>query len=85
MSACQTEPADVRTVIVSRTDQQLLHPISQMTTFELRELRRVLEETLAMETLPRYARSREELQQQLREVIAEQDERARIRRANAHA
>ena len=56
-----------------------------MTTFELRELRRVLEETLAMETLPRYARSREELQQQLREVIAEQDERARIRRANAHA
>jgi hypothetical protein len=49
MSARQTEPADVRTVIVSRTDQQL-HPIPQMTTFELRDLRRALEETLAMET-----------------------------------
>jgi hypothetical protein len=49
-----------------------------MTTFELTELRRELEETLAME-------SGEELRQQLSEVIAEQDERARIRRANAHA
>jgi len=85
MSACQTEPADVRTVIVSRKNQQLLHPIPQMTTFELTELRRALEETLAMQTLPRYARSREELQQQLSEVITEQDERARIRRANTSA
>jgi hypothetical protein len=84
MSARQTEPADVRTVIVSRTDQQL-HPIPQMTTFELRDLRRALEETLAMETLPRYVRSREELQQQLSEVIAEQDGRARTRRATANA
>jgi hypothetical protein len=56
-----------------------------MTTFELTELRRAPEETLAMETLPRYARSREELQQQLSEVITEQDERARSRRANTHA
>lgn len=63
---------------MSRTDQQLLHPVPQMTTFELTELRRELEETLAME-------SGEELRQQLSEVIAEQDERARIRRANAHA
>jgi len=70
---------------VSRTDQQLLHPIPQMTTSELTKLRGKLEEALAMETLPRYARSREELQQQLSEVITEQDERARIRRANAHA
>jgi hypothetical protein len=85
MSARQTEPADVRTVIVSRKDQQLLHPIPQMTTFELTELRRALEETLAMETLPPYTRSREELQQQLSEVITEQDERARIRRANTSA
>jgi hypothetical protein len=85
MSACQTEPTDVRTVIVSRTDQQLLHPIPQMTTFELTELRRALEERLAMETLPPLSLSREELQQQLSEVITEQDERARIRRANAHA
>jgi predicted secreted Zn-dependent protease len=56
-----------------------------MTTFELTKLRRALEETLAMETLPHCARSREELQQQLSEVIAEQDERARIRRANTDA
>jgi hypothetical protein len=56
-----------------------------MTTFELTEMRRALEETLAMETIPRYGRSREELQQQLSEVITEQDERARIRRANTNA
>jgi hypothetical protein len=54
-----------------------------MTTFELTELRRALEETVALETLPPYTRSHEELQQQLSEVITEQDERARIRRANA--
>lgn len=83
--ALNPRTTDVRTVIVSRTDQRLPHPISQMTTFELRDLRGVLEETLAMGTLPRYARSREELQQQLSEVIAEQDERTRIRRANADA
>jgi hypothetical protein len=63
----------------------LLRPISQMTTSELRNLRRALEATLAMETLPRYVRSREELEQDLSEVIAEQDERTRIRRANTHA
>jgi predicted secreted Zn-dependent protease len=56
-----------------------------MTTFELTELRWALEETLALETLPRCARSREELQQQLSEVITEEDERARIRRANTSA
>ena len=56
------------------------HLIGQMTTYELRELREQLEETLAMETLPRYVRSREDLSRQLTEVIAEQDEHARIRR-----
>jgi hypothetical protein len=78
------EPADsVRTMTVSAKDQQLLHPIPQMTTSELAKLRRALEETLAMETLPRYARPREELSKDLADVIAEQDERERIRRANA--
>jgi hypothetical protein len=48
-----------------------------MTTYELRER---LEETLAMGTLSRYVRSREDLSRQLTEVIAEQDERARIQR-----
>jgi hypothetical protein len=56
------------------------HPIGQMTTYELRELREQLEETLAMQTLPRYVRPREDLSRQFTEVIAEQDQRARIRR-----
>jgi hypothetical protein len=68
---------------VGRTDERLLHPIPQMTTFELTELRWVLEETLAEETLPRYARSRGELSEQLADVIAEQGERERIRHANS--
>lgn len=56
------------------------HPIRQMTTDELRELREQLEQTLTMETLPRYVRPREDLSSQLTEVIAEQDQRARIQR-----
>jgi len=52
------------------------HPISQMTTYELHELRERLEEILAMDTLPRYVRSREDLSSQLTEVIAEQESRA---------
>jgi hypothetical protein len=63
----------------------LLHPIPQMATFELTELRRGLEERLAMAALPLGSRPREELRQELDEVIAEQDERARIRRAGTHA
>lgn len=66
---------------MSRTDEPLLYPIPQMTTSELSDLRRALEETLAMETLPRYARSREDLSEQLADVIAEQDKRERIRHA----
>ena len=78
------EPADsVRTVTV--TDQHLLYPIPQMTTSELAKLRRALEETLAMETLPRYARPREELSKDLADVIKEQDDRESIRRANSRA
>jgi hypothetical protein len=76
---------DVRTVTVSAKDQQLLYPIPQMTTSELTKLRQALEETLAMETLPRYARPREELSKDLADVIAEQDERENIRRANSRA
>jgi hypothetical protein len=66
-------------------NNDLLHPVPQMATFELRELRRALEERLAMATLPPGSRPREELRQELGEVIAEQDERARIRRAGTHA
>ena len=76
---------DVRTVTVSAKDQQLLYPIPQMTTSELTKLRRALEETLAMEVLPRYARPREELSKDLADVIKEQDDRESIRRANSRA
>lgn len=54
-----------------------------MTTFELTELRRALEETLSVDALPRYSRSREELSEQLADAIAEEDERERIRHANS--
>jgi hypothetical protein len=76
--------ADVRTVIVSRRNE-LLHPVAQMTTYELKDLRNALEERLATETLPPCSLPREELKQQLAEVTAEQDERARIRHANTDA
>jgi hypothetical protein len=56
------------------------HPIGQTTSSQLRALRERITETLAMETLPPYVLSREDLPRQLTEVIAEQDERARIRR-----
>lgn len=70
---------------MTRKDQQLLYPIPQMTTFELKELRSQLEQALGMEVLPRYSRSREELSKDLADVIEEQDERESIRRANSRA
>ena len=68
-----------------RTDERLLHPIPQMTTFELKELRSQLEQALGMEVLPRHSRSREELSKDLADVIGEQDQRESIRRANSRA
>jgi hypothetical protein len=65
---------------VSATDQQLLHPIPQMTTYELAELRRALKQVLALETLPAHCRPRGELQADLDAVIAEEADRAMIRR-----
>jgi predicted secreted Zn-dependent protease len=70
--------------MTSRSNE-VLHPVPQMTTFELTELRVALEERLAMQTLPPCTRPRQELRQQLSEVIAEQDQRARIQRAGTHA
>jgi hypothetical protein len=67
---------------VSATDQKgrLLHPISQLVTWELKEelkeLREQLEETLAKPDLPSYVRPRSELQADLDAVIKEQQERA---------
>ena len=60
-------------------DNELPHPIPQMATFELKNLRETLERRLAQTALPPGTRSRKVLQTQLREVIAEQDERDRIR------
>lgn len=68
---------------MTREDQHLLYPIPNMTTFELAKLRRALEQTLATDTPPPRTRPREELSKDLADVIAEQDERERIRRANA--
>lgn len=56
-----------------------LHPPHQMTTFELRDLRRQLES--AVEWFSRQSPvppARDRLQEKLDAVIAEQDERARI-------
>jgi hypothetical protein len=61
---------------VSEAGQKLLHPIPQMTTFELRDLRESLERVLGIETLPSHVRPREQLQADLDAVIKEQQERA---------
>jgi hypothetical protein len=63
------------------TVQQPAHQLAQMTTYELKNYRQDLETALSMETLPPVYESREVLQQRLDDVVAEQDERARIRRA----
>jgi hypothetical protein len=65
------------------TVEQPKHQLAQMTTSELRDYRQDLETALTMETLPPLYESREELQRRLDDVIAEQDERARIRHARA--
>jgi hypothetical protein len=58
------------------------HPLHALTTFELRDFRRQLEKALAcfdrQEPLPPAGRR---LQARLDEVLAEQDERARLARA----
>jgi hypothetical protein len=55
-------------------------PIPQLTTSELQRLREDLKYLLALETLPPVTRSREELQQTLADVIAEQEDRERMAR-----
>ncbi len=56
------------------------YPVSALTTFELRRYRRELEH--AVKTLPEHATVREELQQRLAVVLAEQEDRRKIARAN---
>jgi hypothetical protein len=67
---------------VSATDQRnrLLHPIPQLVTWELQELRERLEQILSKPGLPPYTRPRKELAADLAAVIAEQAERERVNR-----
>jgi hypothetical protein len=68
---------------VSVTDQSLRppHPLAEMVTWELTEYRAELERVLGLPELPPIYLPREQLQKQLDAVVAEQDERARIRHA----
>ena len=65
------------------TDKGLrpLHPVDQMTTWELTGYREDLETALAPETLSPLDASRDVLQRRLDAVVAEQEERAKIRRS----
>jgi len=54
---------------------RLLYPISQLVTWELKELRSELEQILAKPELPPYTRPRSELQADLETVIKEQADR----------
>jgi len=52
-----------------------------MVTWELAEFREALESALGLPTLPSHYASRDHLQQRLDAVVAEQEERLRIRHA----
>jgi hypothetical protein len=68
------------------TVERPIHPVAEMTTFEISAYKRNLEHALSLPTLPASCwLPREQLQKQLDAVLAEQDERAHIRRANANA
>jgi hypothetical protein len=56
------------------------YPVSQLTTSELARYRRELEHAVA--TLPDHATVRKQLEQRLAVVLAEVEERDRIRHAN---
>jgi hypothetical protein len=58
------------------------HPLYALTTYELRDYRRDLEH--ALDTLPGAAQARGLLQQQLADVLAEQDSRAKITAGGRH-
>ncbi len=66
---------------MSATDQRL-HPVSQMTTYELAGYRSNLERALSAEALPEGGPSPAQLRKRLDVVLAEQQERERIRRAS---
>ena len=58
------------------------HPLHALTTFELRDFRRDLEQAIALSDRQEpVSPGRDRLQATLDEVLAEQDERARLARA----
>jgi hypothetical protein len=62
------------------TIEQPPHPVQALTTYELRNYRRELEQSLG--ALPEHVAMRVILQQRLAQVLAEQDSRNRLHQAN---
>ena len=62
------------------TIEQPPHPVHALTTYELRNYRRKLEQSLG--ALPEHGAVRVVLQQRLAQVLAEQDSRNRLHQAN---
>ena len=65
------------------TIEQPPHPVPALTTYELRNYRRELEQSLS--ALPEHVAVRVILQQRLAQVLAEQDSRNRLHQANGQA
>jgi hypothetical protein len=65
-----------------QTVEQPKHPLPAMTTFELRDYRRQLESAIAFfDRQDPVPAARDRLQSRLDDVLAEQDDRARLARA----
>jgi hypothetical protein len=62
------------------TVDQPKHPTHALTTYELRNYRRELEH--ALKTLPDHATVREQLQQRLADVLAEQQARTQLQQSS---
>jgi hypothetical protein len=76
--AVRTPPMSIEPVTVEQPE----HPLHALTTFELRDFRRQLESAIAhFDKMDPVSPARRRLQARLDEVIAEQDERARLARA----
>jgi hypothetical protein len=65
------------------TIEQPPHPVQALTTYELRNYRRDLEQSLG--ALPEQVAMRVILEQRLAQVLAEQDSRNRLHQANGQA
>ena len=81
-SPSQPAPSQPPTAASPETVAAPQHPLHQLTTFELRDFRRELEQAIAFfnrqDPVPP---ARDQLQARLDDVLAEQDERARPARA----